>query len=233
MWISDLVAWLDAHQAALTAVSSLLTSAAIIVGGGWALKQYWKRRDPHPKARLRHAVTHRAVDATRIWIRVELTIENCGAGLLHLESGLTRISHVLPLRGPLPNRMSPPFGRELAWPQLHGDEKDWTELKIEPGESDSVSYDFIVDGDVQTVLVYSHVDNRSHGTSAFGWQTSTIYHIDQHGATPQKAGDQGTTDTEATSDAPRQLEGRYPPAGSETALKATNQGQVGERLLRS
>jgi hypothetical protein len=229
--VSVLLDWLDAREGALSAVSSLLTSAAILVGGGWALRQYWKRRDPHPKARVRHAVTHRPLDMARTWMRVELSIENCGACLLNLKSGLTRVNQVLPLRGPFPSRMSPPFGRELDWPQLHGDATDWTELRIEPGESDSVSYDFLLAGDVRTVLIYSHVENRSYRHSTIGWQTSTIYHIDESGYAAHASGSQGTAGTEAASDASRQLEGRYTTTGCEAPDETADEGQV-ERIRK-
>ena len=222
--------WRAAQQEALTAVASLLTSVAIVVGGVWALRQYWKRRDPHPKARIRHSISHRHLDSERLWLRVELTLENCGTTLMRLSAGLTRVSRILPLLGPLPDRMEPPFRRELAWPQIGDDEKEWTTLQIEPGECDSVSYDFVLSGDVRTVLVYSHVDNQSQGTSRFGWQTTTVYEIDHDDRIAEAPDNQGTTDAEAAGAKPRQIQGRHSTAGSEAAAEATDQRQIVRQL---
>src|SRR5262245_6035031 len=149
--------WLAQHQDALAALESIATILAILAGGVWALSLYRKKREPQPKARIKHTVTHRRLPDNQIWLRVELSLDNCGNSLLQLNKGLTRVSQILPLHGKLPDRLSPPFSRERAWPQLFDDESDWTEMRIEPGEEDSVVYDFVLPSHVRTALIYSHV----------------------------------------------------------------------------
>jgi hypothetical protein len=123
-------------------------------------------------------VTHRRLEDHGVLLRLELSVENCGTSLLRLGKGLTRVSRILPLKEELPDRMAPPFSRELSWPPLEDDVKDWTAMHIEPGEVDSVAYDFVLEGDVRTILIYSHVENSvESGKTPIGWQKATVYEI--------------------------------------------------------
>ena len=216
--------WLAEHREALAAIQSGLTSAAIVAGGVWAWREYRRRRDPNPKVRLRHAVTHRRLPGQRIWLRVELHVENCGTTLLKLTAGLTRISQVLPLEDQVPNRMPSPFSRERAWPSLLNDEKEWNEVAIEPGEPDMVVYDFIFPDGPATVVVYSHVENTNRKGTPFGWQASTVYEIESDGTTKEHSiTSPRAADSEADSPNVRQLAGPNTPAGREAANAASKE----------
>ena len=212
--------WLAQHQDALAALESIVTSLAILAGGIWALRLYLKKREPKPKARIKHTLTHRRLPGNQIWLRVDLSLDNCGNSLLRPKKGLTRVSQILPLHGILPGRLSPPFSRERAWPQLFDDESDWTEMSIEPGEEDSVAYDFVLPGHVKTVLIYSHVENADAGDTPVGWQRATVYEIDDHGERQTEGADGAAspqTKLHEAGEVPRLNEA----AGGETATAAT------------
>lgn len=161
----------------LQAIESTLTSLAFVVGGVWAVGQYQQRREALPKARLTQHATTLVLDATQRLLRVELTIENCGATVLTLDRGLLRVKQLAPLVGALPGPMLAPFERERDWPIVY-ESASWTPLVIEPGESDTIAYDVVLPPSVAAVSLYSHIENarqtRLRATYPVGWQASRM-----------------------------------------------------------
>ena len=54
--------------------------------------------EPHPKAKVSHAITHRRLKEEKVLLRVTFIVENCGETLLALNAGLTRVGRVPPSR---------------------------------------------------------------------------------------------------------------------------------------
>ena len=69
--------------------------------------------------------------------------------------------------------------KEISWPLLDEFVFDWSEFKreIEPNESDEYHYDFVVDSDVNTVQIYSHLSNEKKLRRDIGWNCTTIHNL--------------------------------------------------------
>lgn len=223
----SLAEWFVRNKDLIAAVESALKTLAILAGGLWAFGQYRRRRDPHPKARLLHRIEHVRLTNGTTLLRVQLVIENCGATLLKLNNGLLRIRQITPLVREVPGAMPKPFERELDWPELHMS-KSWTNLSIEPNESDSVSYDIVLRTPVHTVIVYSHVENTIRKNQPFGWQTTSTYNVTFNDDTCSDTAGPSTIAIQPgeSSDSAKSIAGTETPTGGPTAAEATAEGKM-------
>ena len=106
--------------------------------------------------------------------------------LICLESGFTRINQILPLADEINNLDN--GKREIEWPML--EKKEINEKKedceIEPGESDEICFDFLIDTDVEIINIYSYLSNIKKKSKLYklfkkerdiGWPITTIYNL--------------------------------------------------------
>lgn len=174
-------------------IQALVTSAAILVGGGWALAKFGWRRERYPKAILQHTALITRLDEQRFFCRIDLTINNCGSKLICLESILSRIQQIEPLPNtgdgifePDPTSAAP----EIEWPALQTRDHSFGngERQIEPGESDTLQFDYILPVGVNTIQAYSYVSNRTTKRKGhrlyfdkipreIGWNVTTIHKL--------------------------------------------------------
>lgn len=168
-------------------LESLVTIAAIIVGGVWTYWLFVKKRQKYPHAKTIHEVVHKYLPGKKLWIRVTVTITNLGDVLLSLTSGEVFVQQILPLISSSEESVKllekeqkekDVVCREIEWPGYVREFK-WEKerFEIEPGESDQISCDFILDDGVKTIRVYSYLKNVSKGKREIGWRLTTIYNI--------------------------------------------------------
>jgi hypothetical protein len=177
---SSLSWWKD-----LTSIAqSVAMTLAIIAAAIWF---FWQR-EPEPKANIAHSVTHRQLNRQWTWVNVSITISNVGKRLLNLTSGNVRLDHVLPLDKPIAEAIEagPRIIAEgqvrVIWPSIAGPYKTPLNLQIEPGESDSLDYEFIIPNSIRTVRVYSYFAKQE--SPPLGWKKVSIYDIRQRGGKP-------------------------------------------------
>jgi hypothetical protein len=165
---------------------ALATVIAIGVGGAWSYLLFVRTRQKYPRAKLEHKITHRNIPDGKILLHVGVTISNEGDVLLSLISTQTRIQKVLPVADHILDSIKKgedpvEEGKtEIEWPLIGSSRKsEWEEgqREIEPGESDELIYDFIIDSGIQTVEVYTYVKNASKKQREIGWPLTTIYDI--------------------------------------------------------
>ena len=164
---------------------AVATVIAFIVGGMWSYKLFVKKRLKYPRANITHKILHKPIPSGKVLLHVTTVISNTGDVLLSLISGTTRIQQMLPLSQEVLNGISE--GKdpvceqetEIEWPLLMDRDSDWKEreFEIEPGEEDQIVYDFIIDANVQTVVVYSYLKNVSKGSRDIGWSLTTVYDL--------------------------------------------------------
>jgi hypothetical protein len=113
-------------------------------------------------------------------VRVETTITNAGKVPITVRHALFRIQQVSPLADEVLASVEasadpvPEGEPEINWPGL-GEreyEKDRVLVEVEPGESDVVTTDFVIESDVETVQVYSFLWNVTK--TDIGWGLTTI-----------------------------------------------------------
>lgn len=145
------------------------------------------KRERYPRAKLTHSITHRPLTEDKVLLHVIVTISNTGELLLEFDEGVIFIQQVLPLspkiRDVIEKDKDPVSDgeTEIGWPSPKGVkprrlQRELGEFQIEPSDSQDVYCDFVLNADVQTVLVYSHFSNIIKGRK-IGWNLKTIYDL--------------------------------------------------------
>jgi hypothetical protein len=166
-------------------IQAIVTSLAIIVGGIWTYLLFVRRRQKYPRAILHHDVAARFLGDGLLLVHVAATITNTGEVLLRLVSAETRVQQILP---PPTDFMSlaksgqdPVEGgqTEVRWPLLCERRTSYAEgsFQIEPGECDSIHYDFFVNNEVRTLEIYTYLKNQKIRERDVGWSATTLFDI--------------------------------------------------------
>lgn len=185
------LAWLqDARSlAVLQWIQGIVTVLAVVVGGVWAYILFVRRRQRYPRANITQDLLHLDLADGKRLLRVTVRIKNEGEVLLSLASGFCRVQQLLPSSDDLANALAAlPNDRcvdsEVAWPQLAERRVEFRrgEREIEPGESDELCFDFIVDADVEVVSAYTYLKNVEKRRREIGWGATSV--LDLRSALP-------------------------------------------------
>jgi len=171
-------------------VEALATVVALGLGGVWSYWLFVKRRQRHPHAAVEHRIAHRFIGEGKVLLHVDVRITNIGQVLMSPMQSVTRIQRVLPLpshvaeairngRDPVPEGET-----EVEWELLdeHKERFERGACEIEPGESQDVSHDFILDTGLQTVEVYSYVLTEEDRETGLAWDMITLYDLSEEDA---------------------------------------------------
>ena len=166
----------------------------IFIGGWWTYRLFVQNRQKYPRANLSHKISYVKLPNNKIYLQIKVIIANVGNVLICIESGFSRISQILPLAREFNNLNN--SEREIEWPML--EKKEANEIKqnceIEPGESDEICFDYLIDTGVEIINIYSYfsnfkkksmfrIFNRFHicrrvlKKRDIGWQITTIYNL--------------------------------------------------------
>lgn len=176
---SSLTTWKD-----VTAIiQSIVTAAAFVTAGIWTYILFVKKRHPYPHANVTHKLIHKNLPNRKTLLNLQLHIANTGDTLLSIVSVETRVQQMLPLAKNIAECIDkgedPVTGdmTECGWPLINQRNTEWENGNciIEPGENEPICYDFILDEEVKTVVVYSHVMNSKE--KGIGWNITTIYDV--------------------------------------------------------
>ncbi len=176
--------------------ASVLTLLAVIVGGIWSYLLFVRTRQKYPSANISQSITYRNISSGKLWVRVSVTLQNTSKVLLSLVYGETWIQQVLPLdedihkiilKGDDPVKEKE---LEIEWPLLKDKKIYWGkgDREIEPSESDQIHFDFILDSDVKTIVVYSYFRNakKMRRKAELGWLITSVYDLQLGNAREQK-----------------------------------------------
>jgi hypothetical protein len=117
---------------------------------------------------------------------VQVRIENVGDVLMRLKSACIYVQQLRPLDSSIKDLLNAgtsdpvkPGECELPWPALVMRDYDWRKKRyeIEPREVETCNFDVILSGDVETIQVYTHVENRVKWFKKLGWNTTSIYEL--------------------------------------------------------
>jgi hypothetical protein len=182
---------LSGFQDLVGIVESLVTVAAIVIGGWWSYQLFVKKRLSVPRARLEQELAYRRLTDNNSVLFINLNIINTGEVLLVLEEGRTFVRQILPASETvveaLESNNSNSDETRLKWPLISS--KSWKEasIQIEPGENHHIISEAIIPNKVATCLVHSRVSfvevgqlfpwkiARHNRTSSLGWDVTTIY----------------------------------------------------------
>lgn len=160
-------------QPAISVTQSLFTIAALIAGLVWFIK----RREGAPRANVEHNVSFAKLDGRTVYVGVNVSITNSGRVKIQPKvaepiASLVIIEEVAPYLGKeqksqelSPEYMLKPLGAR-TFP---------AKVLIEPNETHTVLFEFIIQEETKVIKVYSHIDNSYNKGS--GWDTTTIQEV--------------------------------------------------------
>lgn len=168
-------------ESLINIVESIAVIVAIIIGGLWALKLFFTKREKYPKANLSNEITHLAIDNEKILLRVIVKLENQGDVLIILSSICIRILQI----NPWPHEFIAKIKKgeeviakdetEYSWPYIEEREINLKSISIEPNENEEIPFNFILDRETKSIQVYTFIENKMR--KPLGWQLNKYYQI--------------------------------------------------------
>ncbi len=166
---------------------SLITIAAILVGGIFAIFKLQLFRDLQPHLTITQEVSDRYVGESYVHIAVTSTLSNRSRVKVEVRKGLFRVQKILPTSDEEVEQLYSQVyvdreQADLQWPTLVDLSRIWeqNQLVIEPGESHQETWEVLLSSDVRSVLVYAYFYNPSSyldSEAAEGWAATTIHDI--------------------------------------------------------
>ena len=183
-WVlAKVVHVLGNNKDAVSAIESVAKVLALGVAAWWTWQTYVKKRLQFPSAKLEHVISNWE-DGEMKFLRVTLRMTNTGNVLIRIAEGCTWIQQLTPLSMEIQDAIragKDPVTEnttEFGWPVLKERTMRVTaskeQFEIEPAEIEEFPFDFVIEGDVSRVLVYSYVENQ---TKKIGWNLNTVYEI--------------------------------------------------------
>jgi hypothetical protein len=186
--VASVTAYAAPFSQVASGVQSTFAVLAIVVGGLWTYLLFVRNRLGKPCAETGHSVVVKDLGAEGKLVHVVVRVKNGSAVMMSLKSGEVRLSPMLPLL-PETLRMLEEFRQprrtgesEVDWPGRMTYEFDWSMAprEIEPHESDTYHFDFVVPPILETFQIYSYFANTTKRGRDIGWATTTIHDVGSH-----------------------------------------------------
>ena len=166
-------------------IQSVVTIAAIVVAGGFAIFKFRLFRAFQPHLSISQEVTHRFTDHAYVHLAVTVTLNNNSRVRVELNKARLLVQQVRPITAEeLEDLYAEVFVsgkvKNIQWRVLDEFQPTWPKgtFVVEPGESHKEVYEFIIASDIRTILVYAYFYNSKHSPgSAEGWTATTIHDI--------------------------------------------------------
>ena len=169
-------------------IQSFVTVIAILAGGYYAQARLHVFRTFRPHLTIDQEVTHRRLSLDHTHVGVTTTLHNTSqvhVGLREAFSVVVGLSQITPeeVSYLYSTRTAGSGPARFQWPEIERQEPRWDEgeLVVEPGETHSELFEFIIDSlAYESVLVYTYFRNpqaKDGGGTAKGWAAATIYDI--------------------------------------------------------
>jgi len=183
---------------AIAYVREVATILAIVFGGIWTWMVFVRTRQRFPKVNLELSAAHWMISDSEVLLRIKVEVRNDGAVRLPIGQARMWVQQIEPLDSSTLNgvRALPELvsdaeetRAEGEWPFIAARELQYrsAQKEVEPGETDEINFDFIVDSGIDTALLYVYIRNLkkrrsiSAGRREMGWEKSLIYSISSTG----------------------------------------------------
>lgn len=165
-------------------LSSIVSIAAIIIGGWVAYRKFIREEPLAPRADISHSATCTKLDNQISLVQLVVTIKNVGTTVLKPIEGYSFLQQVLPLEKSIADSLhsgKDPVGEtktEIDWPKLKQRDYPLREDKVEihPGESERLYCEFIIPAAIKTIVAYSLL-TLDREESDLGWDCTTYHDI--------------------------------------------------------
>ena len=156
---------------------SVATLAAILVGGFWTYRLFVRRRTSRPRLNLHVALASSPAPDSKRLLQIRIELENIGDVLIRLGEVTTWVQQINPTPDEALEHLTAhdPLAetgtREIPWPRIATRRFSFPpgEAEIEPGETDQVTYDFLIADEVSELQVYTYFKNVSKKGREIGW----------------------------------------------------------------
>lgn len=187
---------LEAIQQVAGSVESLVTVAAVVVGGFWTYKLFVKERQHFPSAIVNQELSVTLLSTGHQLVHVRLRITNTGKVLLELEWVRCRVQIVEPMNDRLAARLLQGEDlvldgeQEVGWPVLSAREWEFEpgEAEIEPGEKEWLDCEFILEEAVRVIVLYGYVRNAAKKGREIGWSSTKVVELPVNGRSEEDEG---------------------------------------------
>jgi hypothetical protein len=173
-------------------IQSLVTTAAILLGGIWSYFLFVRKRQARQRVQITHRVFHKIITKSKALLHITIIVSNVGEVLIRPQRGEMKVLKILPLTSELLNRIEEQEGfpylenlkeRELDLPQVSDLSKFPDNVRIEPGETEEIGFDFIINSEVKLIKIESFFENRNlaaqKSSHPIGWRLSTIHDLEE------------------------------------------------------
>lgn len=177
----------DGFGDAAKTVQALGTLAAIIAGGVFALYKLQVFRDFQPHLTITHEISHRPIGESYVHLDVIATLRNSSRTHVEVHKAYYALQRISPVSDEeIESIYDRAFEVEdypgIQWAALELADREWqqAELLVEPGESHPETIEFIINSDIDSVLIYTYFYNSKYSKgshSAEGWHATTVYDI--------------------------------------------------------
>jgi len=170
-------------------IQAALTCVGIVVGAIWTYFLFVRKRLSFPKLDIELFIQDKIIlDGTR-FIHAEIKLSNIGNVVLKSDYSELRLRNIVPI----PDKIRPAIesgfdpiseGKtEFEWPLVVGREWKWNEkdFEIEPGESDSLHADYIIESNIKVSEFYFFLRNAKKKTQNIGWTLTRIHEFKSEG----------------------------------------------------
>ena len=173
-----------------TIVQSVFTVVAFIAAGVWTYWLFVRRRQRYPSAKIEHQISHRPITNGKVLLSVNAIVSNSSSVLLSLNEGNIQINQMLPPKDELLDILNTKKGTQVTnWHLLSplvNPIRQRYEYQLEPGESQQFLLHYVIDADIQTILVYTYFRNVERPRRNLGWTLTTIYDLRSTSSNEQK-----------------------------------------------
>ena len=168
----------------LSIIASIFLGLGVIGGLIWTIYTWRQRRAKFPKANLSQEVRAIRLTDDKLCMHTSVEIRNIGEVMLSLCSAKNIVHQVQPFDASLQEALDSQgklydgLNKEIEWPVLDTKEVKWDQnVEIEPGETDTVSFDLVIPSHIEVVQIYTYFQNVAKRGRDIGWQTSQFYDI--------------------------------------------------------
>lgn len=175
---------LSALKDRIEIVQKLVAIVAIAVAAVWFVVS------GEPVTKLDTVVTiedHAFADKPWTLIMVKVGLENVGRRTITINHASADLRQVFPLAASVLKKFNDQDlaftdnGLEIQWPRVQKVESSRFLARLEPGEKDSIGFEFLVPRELQTVKVQTDIAEDSWRSALFGrdlfWRSSAVYVI--------------------------------------------------------
>lgn len=170
-----------------TTVGSIGTVIVVAFGATFAVYQFRLFRHNEPHLSVTQSVTHRSVSDSYVAIVVKTELRNSSRVSVSIRDALFRLQQLSRFSDAEVEAL---YARTfihrdhnaVQWPTVEEIRRRWNdgEIEVEPGEAHSETYEFVVDKEFNSFLIYSiYYNPRSSNKQSHrkGWQATTVYSI--------------------------------------------------------